>query len=272
MGSTRRVIAQVTEADFAWKPHDKSMSMGQLSGHLANIPTWCSYILDQTVLDLDELGPDIRPREPRSGAALLEEFDTKTADARQSLAQRSDAELLCPWTLKKGGHEIFTLPRIQRHPQLRDEPHDSPPRTTDRIPPAPQHPGPGYLPPDGGRGVNEKEERRKKERGRAFVTLLVSLRSSFLRRRTVPDIVSARPTAFYAPAMMQRLDPFLFPRDTALLDAQARLTLADETIATIVRLSGRRCWFAAALRRAVHRDTRPDCFGGSTVNILFGES
>ncbi len=96
MGSTRRVIERVPEADFAWKPHDKSMSMAQLSGHLANIPKWCSYILDQTALDLDELGPDIRPREPHSVAVLLEEFDVKVADARRSLAQRSDAELLCP--------------------------------------------------------------------------------------------------------------------------------------------------------------------------------
>jgi hypothetical protein len=46
--------------------------------------------------------------------------------------------------------------------------------------------------------------------------------------------------AFYAPAAMQRLDPALFPRDTALLDAQARLTFADETIATIVRMTGGR--------------------------------
>ncbi len=39
---------------------------------------------------------------------------------------------------------------------------------------------------------------------------------------------------------MPRLDPALFPRDTPLLDAQANLTLADETIATIVRLTGHR--------------------------------
>jgi uncharacterized damage-inducible protein DinB len=112
MGSTRRVIERVPEADFAWKPHEKSMSMGQLSGHLANIPKWCTFILEKTVLDLDELGPDARTREPRSTASLLAEFDARTSEARGSLAQRSDAELLCPWTLKKGGHEIFTLPRI----------------------------------------------------------------------------------------------------------------------------------------------------------------
>ena len=44
--------------------------------------------------------------------------------------------------------------------------------------------------------------------------------------------------AFYTPAMMQRLDPALFPRDTIVLNTQANLTLADETIAAIARVTG----------------------------------
>lgn len=44
--------------------------------------------------------------------------------------------------------------------------------------------------------------------------------------------------AFYAPAVMQRLDAALFPRDTSLLNTQAQLTFADETIAAIARATG----------------------------------
>jgi hypothetical protein len=43
--------------------------------------------------------------------------------------------------------------------------------------------------------------------------------------------------AFYAPAVMQRLDPRLFPRDAPLIDAQARLTLMDETVAAAARVT-----------------------------------
>lgn len=43
--------------------------------------------------------------------------------------------------------------------------------------------------------------------------------------------------AFYAPAIMRHLDPLLFPRDAPLLNVQADLTLADETIAAIARLT-----------------------------------
>jgi hypothetical protein len=41
--------------------------------------------------------------------------------------------------------------------------------------------------------------------------------------------------AFYAPAVMKRLDPRLFPRDTPLIRAQADLTLMDETTAVLAR-------------------------------------
>jgi uncharacterized damage-inducible protein DinB len=112
MGTTRRLLDRVPEADFAWKPHERSMSLGQLSGHLANIPTWCGLVLENTVFDLDSLGRDLRSKEPPSRAGLLQEFDAKVAAARANLAQRTDAELLSPWTLESGGREIFTLPRI----------------------------------------------------------------------------------------------------------------------------------------------------------------
>ena len=43
--------------------------------------------------------------------------------------------------------------------------------------------------------------------------------------------------AFYGPAVMRQLDPTLFPRDAPLIDAQARLTFMDETVAAIARLT-----------------------------------
>ena len=44
--------------------------------------------------------------------------------------------------------------------------------------------------------------------------------------------------AFYQPAVTKQLDPSLFPRDTPVLAAQTRLTLADEVIASVVRITG----------------------------------
>jgi hypothetical protein len=44
--------------------------------------------------------------------------------------------------------------------------------------------------------------------------------------------------AFYIPAALERIDPSLFPRDGALIASQARLTMIDETIAALSRISG----------------------------------
>ena len=111
MATTRRLLDRVPEARFSWKPHDKSMTLGQLAGHLANIPFWCSATLNALVLDLDTI-VDARPKAPESRGALLQEFDRKVTAARAQLVQTTDPELLAPWTLKKGEQEIFTMPRI----------------------------------------------------------------------------------------------------------------------------------------------------------------
>lgn len=112
MATTRRLLERVPEADFGWQPHQRSYSLGLLSAHLANIPTWCSAVLDLTVLELDTLAEEAKPRMPASRDELLQRFDRQVALARASLAKNTDAELLAPWTLKKGGYEVFTLPRV----------------------------------------------------------------------------------------------------------------------------------------------------------------
>jgi uncharacterized damage-inducible protein DinB len=112
MGTTRRLLERTPEAELAWKPHEKSMSLGQLAGHIANIPHWCHAILEQSSFDVADAGEDTRPKLPESVATLLAEFDKKVAEARAGLAGVSDAEMLAPWTFKQGGQEIFTMPRV----------------------------------------------------------------------------------------------------------------------------------------------------------------
>jgi uncharacterized damage-inducible protein DinB len=112
MATTRRLLERLPEAEFAWKPHDKSMALGQLAGHIANLPSWCTATLSTTVFDLDTLPVEFRSKPPQSRAALLDEFDAKVATARNQLTSTTDGEFLSPWTLKKGGQEMFTLPRL----------------------------------------------------------------------------------------------------------------------------------------------------------------
>jgi uncharacterized damage-inducible protein DinB len=112
MATTRRLLDRVPEAQFSWSPHDKSMTLGQLSGHLANIPFWCTATLRADSLDLATLGDDTRPMAPESRASLLKQFDDRVAAARERLAASTDPELLAPWTLRSGEQEYFTMPKI----------------------------------------------------------------------------------------------------------------------------------------------------------------
>ena len=112
MGTTRRLLERTPEAELAWKPHDKSFTLGQLAGHIANIPYWCDLILQNTVFDVLSLGDDTRPKTPVSVASLLSEFDRKVAAARAGLASTGDAEMLTPWTFKRGDQVVFTMPRV----------------------------------------------------------------------------------------------------------------------------------------------------------------
>ena len=112
MATTRRVLERVPEGEFEWRPHDKSMTLRQLAGHIANMPAWCGITLEVDVLDLDALGGDARLQQAQSRDGMLKHFDERRENARALLAAQTDPAMMARWTLKKGGHEIFTLPRV----------------------------------------------------------------------------------------------------------------------------------------------------------------
>jgi uncharacterized damage-inducible protein DinB len=112
MGVTRRLLQRVPDADLAWTPHGKSMTLGQLSTHLAELPRWTRTIMREAFYDLESGGTGPRLRSFESIAEVLGAFDRHVAQARALLAGAADAELLAPWSLRRGAHELFTVPRI----------------------------------------------------------------------------------------------------------------------------------------------------------------
>ena len=108
-GVTRRVLERVPEDKFAWKPHPKSMSLGELATHVATIPSWGGPTLNQPELDLG--GPDLSTP-VSSRADLLARFDNSVADTRAALVGKTDAEMMMVWSLKNNGQKLFTMPRL----------------------------------------------------------------------------------------------------------------------------------------------------------------
>ena len=109
LGTMRRLLEVVPEADLTWAPGGKTRTAAELMTHLAEIPAWTCGIMDEEGYDLEDLRD---PSTVTSVAEGLERFDTGAAAGRRSLAGRPDGELLAVWTLRRQGRVLFTLPRI----------------------------------------------------------------------------------------------------------------------------------------------------------------
>jgi len=113
MVGTRKTLERVPEGKPDWAPHPKSMKMGRLAGHLAELPGWPVETINLDSLDIHPAnGPQFQPLIMTSRKQLLEEFDKKAAAGRAAIATASDDKLLGPWTLQAGGNTIFTMPRL----------------------------------------------------------------------------------------------------------------------------------------------------------------
>jgi uncharacterized damage-inducible protein DinB len=109
MGTTRRLLERVPDSKLAWKPHDKSMSLGDLATHVSRIPTWGGTILNEPFFDLTETPP--AGAGLASCAAILAAFDDARAQTRGWM-DRIDGEYNALWTLKRAGQQVFSVPRV----------------------------------------------------------------------------------------------------------------------------------------------------------------
>ena len=109
MGTTRKLLERLPDDKLAWKPHVKSMSLGGLATHLGNIPHWARTILNEPSFDLATAPPN--PEERTSRADIVAAFDQARAQTRAWM-DKTDAEYVSPWTLRRGGQEVFTVPRV----------------------------------------------------------------------------------------------------------------------------------------------------------------
>jgi uncharacterized damage-inducible protein DinB len=109
MAVTRRVLERVPGASLAWKPHDKSFSLGGLALHLARLPHWGLQILTGAAYELTATAA--RPPEPDTLDQVLETFDRHVAEVRRALTDRTVAMLDETWSLTRDGYRVLSLPK-----------------------------------------------------------------------------------------------------------------------------------------------------------------
>jgi uncharacterized damage-inducible protein DinB len=113
MAGARTMLERLPEDKLEFKPDPKSMSLGRLAGHIAEMPGWGSSALNMDSLDMNPGGkPGFEALVAKSRQQVLAAFDKNVSDARAALATASDAHLMMEWKLLSNGVTLMAMPRL----------------------------------------------------------------------------------------------------------------------------------------------------------------
>jgi len=104
--TTRRVLERVPEQSLAWKPHDKSMSLGQLALHIATLPGNVAEMVQHSPMSLPQF---VQPS-ATSAAQLIPALEQSVAKACDILRTMDEAALGTVWRVVDGDREVMALP------------------------------------------------------------------------------------------------------------------------------------------------------------------
>lgn len=104
---TRRFLERLPKDKLTWKPHEKSMTAGQLAYHLASVPA----NLLRFVAHNPAQAPEFQFPQPKTHEEILKAFDEDVAAVRELLPQFDDAAMNDIWRLFAGDKELLAQPR-----------------------------------------------------------------------------------------------------------------------------------------------------------------
>jgi uncharacterized damage-inducible protein DinB len=107
--TTRRVLERVPGAHLSWKPHKKSMSLGQLALHVAQTPGGVASFVTNAAKEAQ--APDFVQEEAKSAAELLPALEESIALAKNIVSGLDDAAMKETFRVMKGNVELMAVPR-----------------------------------------------------------------------------------------------------------------------------------------------------------------
>jgi uncharacterized damage-inducible protein DinB len=111
---TRRFLERLPEDKLTWKPHERSMSAGQLAYHLAAVPgSIVRFVQNNPAQAPDFSDTAARFPQPASRQEILKTFDESIAAVRSLLPKFDDSAMNETWHLTAGGREVLAQPRAR---------------------------------------------------------------------------------------------------------------------------------------------------------------
>jgi uncharacterized damage-inducible protein DinB len=107
---TKRILERVPADKLSWKPHPKSMSLGQLALHIASIPGGLTKLLQLDEFDVSQANFD--PPQPKNAEEIQATLDQSVRAAQSFLEDMSEQSALATWRLTAKGKQISSKPRI----------------------------------------------------------------------------------------------------------------------------------------------------------------
>jgi uncharacterized damage-inducible protein DinB len=107
---TRKFLERVPDDKLTWKPHEKSMTAGQLAYHLATVPGGVVRFAQSSPAQVPEFAGF---QQPASREEVLKAFDESIAAVRDLLPKFDDAAMNEKWRLMAGAEEVLSVPRAQ---------------------------------------------------------------------------------------------------------------------------------------------------------------
>lgn len=107
-GTTKRVLERVPTNKLGWKPHAKSMTLGELALHVATTPGHIAEFAGVTNFEMPDFGPQPTVS---STAELMSAHEKSIAAAKARLKSFEDSDLMVTWSLTKNGKTIFSMPK-----------------------------------------------------------------------------------------------------------------------------------------------------------------
>jgi uncharacterized damage-inducible protein DinB len=106
---TQKILERIPQDHFTWRPHQKSMTLGRLGMHIAELPRWVVRCVQHDSFSFGQDG--YKPVVPETLEQIMETFHASLGEAMTALNETSDEAMRQNWKLMYRDMVLYDLPR-----------------------------------------------------------------------------------------------------------------------------------------------------------------